>query len=305
MTLSDGLYSSLKEHLPWNKARLTCFVGLILALLRVQRVDLSKLAIAMGGQTKDTSRYRRLAQMIMAWFDFDSGSFYLTLDRTNWKWGKSNLNILVLAVVYKGAAIPLYWIVLRKQGNSNQGERMTLLLKFIDQFGTSQVRGILGDREFIGKDWWAWLSKECLPFLIRMRAGQHYQHRANGKPVSALFRDLQPGQARVLRKPREVKGVQVYLSGMRLPTGELLIVASNMLIPTPIETYRLRWQIETLFQCLKGRGFNMEHTRLTEYPRIKKMVALLAIGFCWAHKTGEWRAAAVKPIKVRDHGRPA
>ena len=174
MTLSDGLHNSLKEHLQWNKARLTCFVGLILALLRVQRMDLSKLAIAMGGPAKDTSRYRRLqrffaevtfdydalAQMIMDWFDFNSGSFYLTLDRTNWKWGKSNLNFLVLAVVYKGAAIPLYWIVLRKQGNSNQSERMTLLLKFINQFGTSQVHAILGDREFIGKEWWTWLNED-------------------------------------------------------------------------------------------------------------------------------------------------
>jgi len=318
MTLSDGLHYSLKEHLRWNKARLTCFVGLILALLRVQRMDLSKLAIAMDGPAKDTSRYRRLqrffaevtfdydalAQMIMDWFDFNSGPFYLTLDRTNWKWGKSNLNFLVLAVVYKGAAIPLYWIVLRKQGNSNQGERMTLLLKFINQFGTSQVRAILGDREFIGKDWWAWLNRECLPFLMRMKANQHYHHQGKGKPVSTLFRDLQPGQARILRQSREVKGVLVYLSGMRLPTGELLIVASNQFIPKPIETYRVRWQIETLFQCLKGRGFNMEQTRLTEYPRTKKMVALLAIAFCWAHKTGEWRAAAVKPLRIKNHGRP-
>lgn len=108
----------------------------------------------------------------------------------------------------------------------------------------------------------------------------------------------------MLRKSRNIKGLPVYLSGLRLPTGELLIVASNQRLSKPIETYRLRWQIEVLFQSLKGRGFQMESTRLTQYYRIKKMVALLAIGFCWAHKTGEWRAAAIKPIKLKNHGRP-
>jgi hypothetical protein len=28
------------------------------------------------------------------------------LDRTNWKWGKSNINILFLCIAYRGAAIP-------------------------------------------------------------------------------------------------------------------------------------------------------------------------------------------------------
>ena len=30
------------------------------------------------------------------------------------------------------------------------------------------------------------------------------------------------------------------------------------------------------------------------------MKALLAIGFCWAHKTGEWRAT-IKPIRFCKH----
>ena len=32
--------------------------------------------------------------------------YELTLDRTHWRWGKKNINILVLAVEYKGIAIP-------------------------------------------------------------------------------------------------------------------------------------------------------------------------------------------------------
>jgi hypothetical protein len=50
-----------------------------------------------------------------------------------------------------------------------------------------------------------------------------------------------------------------------------------------------------LFQSLKGRGFRFEETRLTQLERIEKLILLLVIGFCWAHKVGEWRALK-KPI---------
>ncbi|HPE62372.1 MAG TPA: hypothetical protein PLB10_18745 [Thiolinea sp.] len=33
-------------------------------------------------------------------------------------------------------------------------------------------------------------------------------------------------------------------------------------------------------------------------------MALLVVGFCWAHKTGEWKHKVVKPLKIKKHGRP-
>jgi len=66
-----------------------------------------------------------------------------------------------------------------------------------------------------------------------------------------------------------------------------LIAAGNQYVSYPIKIYGLQWEIKRLFQYLKGRGFHMEETRLTQYFRIKKVMALLAIDFCWAHKTSE------------------
>ena len=48
----------------------------------------------------------------------------------------------------------------------------------------------------------------------------------------------------------------------------------------------------------------MEDTHITDKVRIKKLVALLAIAFTWAHRTGEWQNEQ-KPIKIKKHGRPA
>ena len=60
---------------------------------------------------------------------------------------------------------------------------------------------------------------------------------------------------------------------------------------------------ETLFQCLKGRGFHLEETRLIKPDRIKKMMALLTIAFGWSHKMGEWKHKVIKLLQVKKPGR--
>ena len=62
-----------------------------------------------------------------------------------------------------------------------------------------------------------------------------------------------------------------------------------------------RWSIEVLFSALKKRAFDFEHTHLTDPERIKKLVALLAIAFTWAHLVGVWLAEK-KPLKIKKHG---
>ena len=91
---------------------------------------------------------------------------------------------------------------------------------------------------------------------------------------------------------------------MRLMDGEFLIVVTNCNEHCAIEIYGKRWEIETLFGCLKSKGFCFEETRLTEYARIKKMVGILALAFCIAYKTGEWRHENLRAISIKKHGRP-
>ena len=39
-----------------------------------------------------------------------------------------------------------------------------------------------------------------------------------------------------------------------------------------IADYLQRWQIETMFQALKGRGFNMEETHLKDRDKLSKLL---------------------------------
>ena len=70
-------------------------------------------------------------------FSFDK--VQLTLDRTNWKWGKRDINILMLAIVYRGIAIPIVWTLLNKRGNSDTKERIALIQRFISIFGKDRL----------------------------------------------------------------------------------------------------------------------------------------------------------------------
>ena len=57
-----------------------------------------------------------------------------------------------------------------------------------------------------------------------------------------------------------------------------------------------------MFGCLKTRGFCLEATHVTDPDRLRKLLALVALAFCWAHIVGEWLSAQ-RPLPVKKHGR--
>lgn len=206
----------------------------------------------------------------------------------------------MLAVVYKGVAIPVYWLLLNKRGNSATRERIALMKRFIHQFGKTHLIALLADREFIGSDWFAWLKHEGIDFHSRIKKNALLPNN-RGVPVQAkyLFQSLKAGETKVIQGT----GVIAQLTGLRLADGELLLVASSSVCPNALEAYAKRWQIETLFGCLKGRGFNLEDTHITSRLRLKRLLVVPVIAFCWAHRTGEWQQEHIKPIPLKNHQR--
>jgi hypothetical protein len=315
----SGLRASLNGYFGWNKARMTCFVQMLLALFTARTVNLNRLAATMTGRAEQASKYRRMqrffekfpmdfgmiAIFVFRMFFVSGGKWKLTMDRTNWKWGKSNINILMLGIVYKGTAIPVFWELLDKKGNSDTPERIRMIERFIETFGRDGIEELLCDREFIGKDWFSWLKREGISFYIRIRKNLVTTNaRGESAWMDTLFYGLKPGECRVLEGARKVTGAWVFLSALCLEDGELLIVATDCEADNAITRYAARWEIETLFGCLKGRGFHFEDTHMTDMARLKKLTALLAVAFAWAHKSGEWKSET-KVIKIKKHGRPA
>ncbi len=163
----------------------------------------------------------------------------------------------------------------------------------------------MGDREFIGDKWLSWLNENGFIYYMRIKKN-HITTNSRGLDVyiDGLFYHLKSGQIRNIKGKRKLGKSRVYLSGLRLTDGELLIIASNVENENSIEIYGKRWEIETLFGNMKGRGFHLEDTRITKLSRLKRLFLIPVIAFCWSHKCGEYRRTFLA-IKVKKHGRLA
>lgn len=226
-------------------------------------------------------------------------SVRLSIDRTNWQWGKSNINFLMLSVCYKGIAVPLYWVLLDKKGVSKGSERVELVKQFINTFGADCIDCIYGDREFIGPVWISYLYNNDIPFVMRIRNNM----KLNGVKASKCFENQPLNQAKLLDKMCNMYDVSLYVWGMRIPSGDTLIVLTNNPC-LAIEDYALRWEIETLFGCLKSRGFNLEATHMTDPERLHRLMCVTTLAFAWAHKSGEIEIES-RPIRIKKDGRKA
>jgi len=306
-----------RPHLPWHRSRLVCLCSTILALIQVRSVNLAQLAVAFAGDALARSNYKRLQRFLRDPLDEDAFAlqtpallssprpWILILDRTNWQVGEQVINVLFLAVAHQGAAVPLLWTLLDKKGNSNTAERIEILKRFLRLFGRERIQCLTGDREFVGKQWMAFLLQEHIPFRLRIKAN-HLVTTAKGSPTRAahLFGHLSPHYYSILRSRRRIWGHDLYIAGLRLAKGDYLILITDHDPDNALDDYARRWEIETLFGCLKSRGFRFQDTRLTRPERLSKLIAVLALAFYWAHRVGEWLHAC-KPIVLKKHGRRA
>jgi hypothetical protein len=103
----------------------------------------------------------------------------IVLDRTNWKIGKKNVNILTLGILFKGCFIPLCWQQLNKRGNSNFRDRTLLVNRFLRWLKKSgqQIKEIVmvADREFIGSEWITYLRLIELHFVVRLKENMYFE----------------------------------------------------------------------------------------------------------------------------------
>jgi hypothetical protein len=306
-----------------NQARIKFFGLIISALCKVQTVNFEKLACSFDSEAKMESSLRRIQRFIseyvldtdlIARFVFSllphEPPYRLAMDRTNWKFGTKDINILVLAIVYKGVAFPVLYKLLPKFGNSSTQERIDLMRRFILLFGSDSIECLLADREFIGHNWISWLNNSGIRYHIRIRDNFWVDIPRNGHRVKAfwLFNYLKVNQQAFYRRIVKVNGQLCYLSGSKVLNKngipEFQIIVSFNKPQEAQELYKQRWQIESAFKALKTSGFNIEDTHLTDVDRIEKLFALVLIAFTWAYKAGVY-LDSLCPIKTKKHGRKA
>jgi hypothetical protein len=320
--LIDSLTSFFGEEM--NFARIKFLSLFVIALCKVQSVCFEKLATGFDSKATKSSSLRRIQRFMASYvLDVDLISklvfallphkppYTLTMDRTNWQFGSTDINILAIGIVYQGVAFPLLFKLLPKRGNSNTQERIDIIDHFIQLFGKGAIKQLVADREFVGEKWMEYLNREKIKYHIRIRENFFVNDPRTGKRIKAswLFSNIKPNQITVLNRIYYVNNQLCYLSASRTKdkngVPELQIVISFNYPKEAIESYKERWQIESMFKAFKTSGFNIEQTHLSDINRLEKLFAIVIIAFVWAYKVGLFLHQNIKEIRMLKHGNRA
>lgn len=316
--LCTTLATTLAPHFSLSKSRLMTLGFLVVGIAQGRTVNLSHLASLFPGMAKYASNYRRLqrffqyvqldqetvAQIVVRMLNL-SRPKYLALDRTQWRVGNTDINILVLAIVTRRFRVPLMWTMIDHRGNSNTAQRIDLMQRYLALFGASSIELLLCDREFIGVRWMEFLSKNKIPFAIRVRSDMRFSLESGGTwSCQTLLRGR-----RARRKTLTWTGSlpdtnrRLHLAARRIKSGEWLIVLTNIDDPkAALNAYKKRWAIECLFGDTKTRGLNMEDTRIVNPKKLATLLAVLALAVTWAYRCAT-TLMGMKAIKRKTHGR--
>ena len=316
-----ALKTLFEKHLNWHGSRITFLSLFIVSMLQERTVNLTQISNGFATKGKKSGKVRRTEEFfrrfeinyddisrLLSSFVEDINKWTLIMDRTNWKIGKININILYLAVAYKSIAIPLFCSLLQikddngelytKRGNSNTKERIAIIDRFIKLFGVDRIEVLTGDREFLGKEWLQYLEEKGIKFCMREKKSKLINHKGKEIAIKTLFQDLKLGEYHYFGTVK-IYGMDLHLTGSRMQDDYLIIISNYEALKDEILlTYSKRWEIETMFKAFKSQGFNLEDTHLTKKDRIEKLLALMAIAFVWSYIAGEFYEK-IEPIKLK------
>jgi len=322
---SAALSSAVSKHIKLSPTRRETLAWLAFLIIRHGSICLWRLAahVTTTAQTESVRRrfYRffqhvkldgaTAARVVIELLGLAGKPWVLAMDRTNWDFGKTTINILMISVIWNGMGIPLIWTLLPSAGNSDTTTRVCLLKRLKKTFPDLKIASLMGDREFIGDAWMSYLQRQKIPFILRLRENQHVIREGfETWTIAAIAKRLERGQKLIVKgccRLGQSAGNQsptVRLVILRLPTGELLALACSGNPRRSLQQYRRRWTIETMFANLKTKGCNMEDTHITDRDKLSTLCAVLALAVALSVKTGS-AMARFRPIPIKKHGRKA
>ena len=287
----------------------------IIALIKGRKVQFCEVAHHLNDAVKLASNETRIQDFFrLAALDYSALALLLVsllprgtklrlcIDRTEWDFGKCQVNILLVTVGCGDLQWPLCWELLdNKSGNSNAEDRIRLLDFCLQVLGSQRIGWVVGDREFVGQRWFAYLKEKKVTFLMRVpKSHLLTDSRQQAWGVSAL--GLRPGQSRTW-SACQVDGVCGQACVTALAGGEYLFLFGTVQAQLMGQLYRKRWTIEQCFQNLKGRGFDLRSSHLQCRDKLKKLLALASLAYAFCLSLGNHQHRKVQTIATKNHGR--
>lgn len=297
-----------------NLARKKFIAHFVVGLIKSRNVQFCEIAQHLNDKVKMTSNENRIQDFfreadidyyavatLLISFLPKNKKLRLCIDRTEWDFGTTQVNILMIIVGCGDLQVPLYWELLdNKSGNSNAKDRIDLLAYCLKLIGKERIGLVVGDREFVGHKWFKYLKDNGLPFVMRLPKSHLITTlEGNQYSVSELnFNDDNP----ITFSQCQVDGIWGHAWIKDLGKGEFLFLFGTAPLKFMGQFYRKRWTIEACFQNLKKRGFNLELTHLKCLEKLKKLVALVSVAYSFCLNVGVYCHRKVQSVKVKNHG---
>ena len=247
--------------------------------------------------------------------------YEVVIDRTEWHFGETAVNVLMVGIAHEGMAFPITWSALESGGGSDSQAQAEVLARFLEVVDPGSIKVVTADREFISVPWMRRLKDRGIPFAIRLRSDRRIWESPDGPSLPARMhaRTVDLGGERTLEGTRYLSGAQeagaqeealipvrVVIRRIGDEDSEdpfLILATSGIDTAEATEFYERRWDILALLAALKSRGFDLEETHVTEPGKIENLVGLLALAYGWTRLVGEERAAREGPPTTKSHGR--
>ncbi len=304
------------------------FVQILINVLQaIKNVSVEKLATALPVPILFESRRKKIQRflsqpnwniktiwfpIIRAWLDsyFTPGQvIYVVIDRTSW----GCINLLMVSVVWEKRAIPIYFELLAKLGNSNLAEQQAAIGQVLPLLKTHKTV-VLGDREFCSVKLANWLREQQAYFCLRLKKNEFIQGETE---IWYQLKDLGLSP-----------GVSVFWQGVRVtktqgftrfniaskwkrkylgwtPEEGWFILTNLDSLHFAIQAYKQRFDIEEMFRDFKSGGYNLEDTNVSG-ERLISLILLLALAYTSATLSGQKikRMGVQKYVgRVKEHGR--
>lgn len=216
----------------------------------------------------------------------------LSMDRTHWKKRTCHINILMVSVHFQSRAIPVFWTVVNRAGNSAFDAWKTVLTPVITEFQAQSWMAkvpliVTADREFASPQLAEWLKTTYrVESVLRLKRSEYLCDQAQEIKLADLLRFFPQGETRsypcvtVTKTSQFLVNVTITWS----PDAEepLLLIATFEGAALGITRYHCRFGIEAMFKDQKSNGFDVEKTRVTNSKRIETLLIFTTLAhiFC-------------------------
>jgi hypothetical protein len=283
----------------------TTFVWALVGLIISETVHLNKWALHRPGASQAASKERQLSRwlhnqkvvparvyrplLVRVLAEWAGETLYLALD-TSQLWQR--FVIVRLALVYRGRALPLGWVV-RASGSATVAvacyQRMLAEVAECIPYGSQVV--LLADRGFMDVKLMQLARQLNWHFRIRVKGSIHvYRATHSRRTVAALMPT--PGQARFFS--------HIWLTKQRFGPLHLAlayvqsqqeyqpwaIVSDEPVDLKTFDEYGLRFDIEANFLDDKSAGFRLEASQLPDSQAISRLCLLVATATLYLVSTG-------------------